>query len=251
MPYLSVAKKGYTSKFDLLEMINTIIYKLKSGCQWRLLPIGHPFFRYDLLCKKTVFRHYRKWCKPGEWQKIHSELMKENRSVFNLSLTNMDRFHTPAYCGGKKIEYQERKKRRTTNALFFSDNQGKPLAISTPQPGNHTDLYGKEERAEEMMTHMDNAWISVDGLFCDLNIGFDGKELLRAQDSHGNISNVCRTVATEASQPMNDFLTRRCLRTMEIEWTNTWMVSRRNSIALTQLSPVGRAGTSLLLSSYP
>ena len=43
MPYLSIAKRGYASKFDLIEVVNAILYKLKSGCQWRLLPIGHLF----------------------------------------------------------------------------------------------------------------------------------------------------------------------------------------------------------------
>ena len=43
MPYLSIAKGGFTTKFDLTETVNAILYKLKSGCQWRLLPIGHLF----------------------------------------------------------------------------------------------------------------------------------------------------------------------------------------------------------------
>ncbi|MBO5026223.1 MAG: transposase, partial [Bacteroidaceae bacterium] len=43
MPHLSVAKRGYTSRFDLVEVVNAILYKLKSGCQWRLLPTGHLF----------------------------------------------------------------------------------------------------------------------------------------------------------------------------------------------------------------
>ena len=43
MPYLSIAKRGFSSKFDLVEIVNAIFYKLKSGCQWRLLPIGHLF----------------------------------------------------------------------------------------------------------------------------------------------------------------------------------------------------------------
>ena len=43
--YLSIAKRGYASKFDLIGVVNAILYKLKSGCQWRLLPIGHLFHR--------------------------------------------------------------------------------------------------------------------------------------------------------------------------------------------------------------
>lgn len=43
MPYLSIAKRGFTTKFDIIEILNSILYKLKSGCQWRLLPVGHLF----------------------------------------------------------------------------------------------------------------------------------------------------------------------------------------------------------------
>ena len=45
MPYLSIAKRGYTSKYDLIEVVNAILYKLKSGCQWRLLPDRASFQR--------------------------------------------------------------------------------------------------------------------------------------------------------------------------------------------------------------
>ena len=69
MPYLSTAKRGFTSKFDLVEIVNAIIYKLKSGCQWRLLPIGH-LFSGELPSWNTVFHHYRKWAVKEEWQRI-------------------------------------------------------------------------------------------------------------------------------------------------------------------------------------
>ena len=62
MPYLSIAKRGYTSKYDLIEVVNAILYKLKSGCQWRLLPIGH-LFSGEGPSWNAVFHHYRKWCK--------------------------------------------------------------------------------------------------------------------------------------------------------------------------------------------
>lgn len=224
MPYLSVAKRGYASKYDLIEMINAILYKLKSGCQWRLLPVGHLFSGSDLPCYQTVFHHYRKWCKAEEWQKIHTELLKENKSALDLSLTHIDGSHTPAYRGGEKIEYQGRKKRRTTNALFLSDNQGIPLAMAEPQAGNHADLYEIEERVEEMMTHMDNADIAVDGLFCDLDAGFDGKELRKALDSRGVISNVCPN-RRNGGEPTEDrlFDEKMYKERWKIERTNAWM----------------------------
>lgn len=43
MPWSFGCNKRLTSKFDLLEIVNAILYRLKSGCQWRLLPPGHFF----------------------------------------------------------------------------------------------------------------------------------------------------------------------------------------------------------------
>ena len=33
LPHLSVAKRGYVSKGDQMEVIQSILYKLKTGCQ--------------------------------------------------------------------------------------------------------------------------------------------------------------------------------------------------------------------------
>ena len=37
LPYLSVAKRGYVTKSDLSEVIQCILYKLKTGCQWHIM----------------------------------------------------------------------------------------------------------------------------------------------------------------------------------------------------------------------
>ncbi|MBD5355914.1 MAG: transposase [Bacteroides sp.] len=60
MPYLSIAKRGFSSRFDLVEIENAILYKLRSGCQWRLLQMGH-LFSGEPPSQDTVFHHYRKW----------------------------------------------------------------------------------------------------------------------------------------------------------------------------------------------
>ena len=33
LPHLSLAKRGYTYKGDIVEVINSILYKLKTGVQ--------------------------------------------------------------------------------------------------------------------------------------------------------------------------------------------------------------------------
>ena len=37
LPYLSVAKRGYVTKSDLVEVVQCILYKLKTGCQWHIM----------------------------------------------------------------------------------------------------------------------------------------------------------------------------------------------------------------------
>lgn len=38
LPHLSVAKHGYPTQSQLVEIVNTILYKLKTGVQWEYLP---------------------------------------------------------------------------------------------------------------------------------------------------------------------------------------------------------------------
>ena len=157
-----------------MEIVNAIIYKLKSVCLWRLLPIGH-LFSGELPSWNTVFHHYRKWSVKEEWQRIYSVILNKNKSQLDLSISHIDGSHTPAYRGGEKTEYQRRKKRCTTNALFLTDNQGIPLAMAEPQAGNHADLFEIEDRLDEIVCQLSAADIAVDGLLCDLDAGFDGK----------------------------------------------------------------------------
>ena len=223
MPYLSVAKRGFTSKFNLEEIVNAILYKLKSGCQWRLLPTGH-LFSGEVPSWQSVFHHYRKWCRKEEWQKIYSRILSRNKNRLDLSLSHIDGSHTPVYRGGEKTEYQGRKKRCTTNALFLSDNQGIPLAMSEPQAGNHADLYEIEERIDEIVGQLSEASIAVDGLFCDLDAGFDGKELRRALISHGITPNVCPN-PRNGGDSKEDWLYDEEMykERWKIERTNAWM----------------------------
>lgn len=225
MPYLSVAKGGFISQFDLVEEVNAILYKLKSGCQWRLLPLGH-LFTGDCPTWNTVYHHYRKWCKKDEWQKVYSNIIKNGKANLDLSLSHVDGSHTAAYRGGEGVEYQGRKKRKTTNALFLTDNQGIPLAMSEPQSGNHADLYEIEERINEIVSQLNEGNISVDGLFCDLDAGFDGKNLFSTLESHGIVANVCPN-RRNSGMPSQDrlFDEEMYKERWKIERTNAWMDS--------------------------
>jgi putative transposase len=54
---------------SIFDVINGIMYKVKTGCQWAMLPNDYP------PCK-TVYDYFRKWAIDGTWQKIHDEIVK-------------------------------------------------------------------------------------------------------------------------------------------------------------------------------
>jgi putative transposase len=59
-------------KVDLREVVNAILYLLRTGCAWRLLP-------HDLPSYRTVFYYFSKWRKCGVWKKIHDKLHQRLR----------------------------------------------------------------------------------------------------------------------------------------------------------------------------
>ena len=54
----SVRKRTKPRTVDLYEVFNAVLFLLKSGCQWRMLPDGFPKWR-------TVHSYFAKWSEPG------------------------------------------------------------------------------------------------------------------------------------------------------------------------------------------
>lgn len=93
-----------------------------------------------------------------------------------MSSIDLDGNHTTALCGGDCQSYQGRKKQKTTNAIYVTDRQRIPLAISSPVAGSHNDLYNISEVVKEVFSQLTKSDISTDGLFLNANTGFDAKE---------------------------------------------------------------------------
>lgn len=103
--------------------------------------------------------------KAGCWKKIWINILTNNLKYLDLSSIEFDGSHTPAKNGGDAVGYQGRKASNTTNALFISDNQGVMLAMSTPQEGQHHDLFQIQVLFEEICTLLKEAEINLKGLF--------------------------------------------------------------------------------------
>ncbi len=63
---------GRPAQHTRREIMNGILYILRTGCQWRALP-------HDLPPWKTVYTYFRNWRKDGTWSRIHEALRQQAR----------------------------------------------------------------------------------------------------------------------------------------------------------------------------
>src|SRR6266568_3628493 len=54
-----VRKRTKPREVDLHEVFNAVLYLLKSGCQWRMIPAEFPKW-------STVYSYFAKWSEPDQ-----------------------------------------------------------------------------------------------------------------------------------------------------------------------------------------
>jgi putative transposase len=72
-PFLPKPKRTGRPPADPREVLNAILYLVRSGCQWRLLPHDFPPW-------STVHTWYRRWRTDGTWERINEALRQQVRS---------------------------------------------------------------------------------------------------------------------------------------------------------------------------
>src|SRR5512143_478061 len=65
-------KRGHPITVNLREIVNAILYVLRTGCQWDYLP--HDFPPAD-----TVYGYFRQWTQDGTWRKLNDVLRVQVR----------------------------------------------------------------------------------------------------------------------------------------------------------------------------
>jgi len=71
-PFLPRPKKMGRPPADLRAVLNAILYLVRTGCQWRLLPHDFPPW-------STVHTWYRRWRLDGTWERLNEALRQQLR----------------------------------------------------------------------------------------------------------------------------------------------------------------------------
>jgi putative transposase len=73
-PHIPVYPGGRPRKTDVRDVLDAVLYILRTGCQWRYLPIDFP-------PRSTVWRYFDDWRRNGTLDTIHDLLRKKVRTM--------------------------------------------------------------------------------------------------------------------------------------------------------------------------
>ena len=132
---------GRPRKTDTRRVVEAILYLLKTGCHWRLLPADFPPWQ-------TVYTYFRNWRRDGTLRKIQGRLVKKVRrkegktSLPTIAILDSQSVksgkmvsHDKGFDGGKRVKGRKRH--------IAVDILGLPLAMSVTSANTHDKVGGK------------------------------------------------------------------------------------------------------------
>jgi transposase len=179
LPLIPQNKRGFCCTFDLSEIVQCILYKLKTGVQWKYLFVEIESFNPPF-SRQLVYYYYRKWSKSGVFKELFELFLSLQKDKLDTENLNLDGTHNYAKKSCESVGYQHRKKGKTSKVLIMTDGRGIPISIGSIQSGNHHDLYEIVPEFSRMIKSLNHCGIIVENSILNADKGFDSRNLRRA-----------------------------------------------------------------------
>jgi putative transposase len=200
-------------RYDLREIVNAILYLVKTGCQWRMLPPDFPKWQ-------LVYYYFARWKQDGRIEYIHEILVEyirvkagrneeptvgilDSQSVKTTDVSSAD----TGFDAGKRIKGRKRN--------IIVDTLGLILCVVVHSAGIQDRNGGLP-----VMEKLKGKWRRIVRIFADS--GFNGTLIEKVKDKCGYILEIVR----KNNNGTFEVLPKRWIVERTIAWINN---SRRMS----------------------
>ena len=151
---------------DRRRIINAILYVVRTGCQWRMLPQNFPNW-------STVYNVFWRWRNDGTWQKIHDALRAKARKAAGKKSTPtvaiVDSQSVRTAEGGEERGYDAAKKITGRKRHVAVDTLGLLLAVVV-----HAADWQDQDGAEWVLDKLGGQFQRIKVIFGDVAYGRGG-----------------------------------------------------------------------------
>jgi len=137
-PLLPKAQCRGRPRTPLRPVLNAVLYVVKSGCSWRLLPKNFPPW-------KTVYHHFRAWSRDGTWSALNDRLRARVRATHGKdcrpTAAVLDSQTVRSDPHGGAVGYDAAKKTKGRKRFLLVDTLGLVLGVSV-QPASTPERAG-------------------------------------------------------------------------------------------------------------
>jgi putative transposase len=161
-----IQKDKRVRRHSLRSIWNAIFYIIKSGCQWRMLPVDYPPWQ-------TVYYYFRKWKREGLIEEVHDILVRQIRinagkkDMPGVGIIDSQSVKTTSVAGDSR-GYDAGKKTKGRKRHIVVDTMGLILALVV-----HSASIQDRDGAKTVMENLRFRYTSIIKIFADG--GYAGK----------------------------------------------------------------------------